>query len=148
MDYLTEAYDDIQTYFESHEIPTYFYQCFFGELVKVWGIKPLIPDKNYDAEYDDDGNIIPNNEDDYSYKDQIDFFLTYEGGTGGWGLAFKEACTQCGLTNIYEDYCKFDWVRSDYFDGCIADRMVDALFAENTKTDYYFFKVRKEKTND
>ena len=144
MDYLTEAYDDIQTYFESHEIPPYFYQCFFGELIKIWGIKPLIPDKNYDAEYDDEGNIIPNNEDDYSYRDQIDFFLTYWGGTSGWNSALKEACAQCGLVHMYEDYCKLDWVRSDYFDGCLADMMINVLFAENTTTDYYFFKVRKE----
>ena len=144
MDYLTEAHNDIKTYFKTHSIPTYFYQCLFGELVKVWGIKPLIPDKNYDAEYDDDGNIIPCHDDDYSYKDQIDYFLTFMGGTAGWNVAFKEACAQCDLTNIYEDYHNFDWVRSDYFDGCIADRMLDVLFAEDVKSDYYFFKIQKE----
>lgn len=143
-DYLTDAKNDVQVYFETHEIPNYFYQCLFGEIVKVWGIKFLIPDKNYLAEYDDDGNILPGNDDDYSYKDQIDYFLTLEGGTGGWNVAFKEACEQCDLMSMYEDYRKFDWVRSDYFDGCVADKMIDVLFANNSITDYYFFKVRKD----
>lgn len=148
MEYLTESYDDIQTYFESHEIPTYFYQCLFGELVKVWGAKFLIPDKYYDAQYDDNDNLIEYADDKYSYKDQLDFYFTSLSGTGGWSLAFKEACTQCSLTNIYEDYRKFDWVRSDIFDGYIVDVMIDVLFAEDAKSDYYFFKVQKEKTND
>lgn len=54
-DYLTDAQNDIEAYFETHEIPNYFYQCLFGELIKIWGVSPLIPDKDYLAEYDDEG---------------------------------------------------------------------------------------------
>jgi hypothetical protein len=146
-DYITNAHNDVAVYFASHEIPAYFYQCFFGELIKVWGVIPLIPDKEYLAEYDDDGNIITSNEDDYSYRDQIDYFLTIEGGTCGWGLAFKESCAQCDLMDMYEYYCSLDWVRGDYFDGCIADKMSDVLFAEGRHNDYYLFKIRKENPN-
>lgn len=147
-DYLTDAQNDITTYFETHEIPTYFYLCLFGELIKIWGVSPLVPDKDYDAEYDDDGNIISSNEENYSYKDQLDYYFTMLSGTAGWGLAFKEACVQCGLTQLYQDYRSIDWVRSDIFDGYIGDQMLKVLFAEDSESDYYFFKVRKENQND
>ena len=148
MDYLTEAHDDIQAYFKSHEIPTYFYQCLFGELVKVWGVKFLIPDKYYDAQYDDNDNLIEYADDKYSYKDQLDFYFTCFSGTGGWGVAFNEACDQCDLSWLHQDYRQMDWVRSDIFDEYIVDAMIEMLFAEDANSDYYFFKVRKEKPND
>ena len=136
-DYLTDAHNDIKAYFETHDIPTRFYQCFFGELVKVWGIKFLIPDTAY---------LYCDEEDDatYSYKGQIGFFLTNQGGTVGWNLAFKEACDQCGLMDIYDDYSRFCWVRSDTFDGYIADKMLEALFDDTRHNDYYRFKIQKE----
>ena len=130
-DYLTDAENDIKAYFENYYIPTYFYQCFFGELVKVFGAKFLIPD------------------DDYSYIEQLACYLNNFGGTGGWHTAFKEACKQCDLMDMHEDYRKFCWVRSDIFDGYIADRMVDVLFDDTHHNDYYKFKRKKEdKSND
>lgn len=147
MDYLTDAQNDIQRYFKEHSIPTYFYQCLFGELVKIWGIKFLIPNEDYDAEYNDEGKIITSN-DNYSYKEQIGYYCTMLSGTSGWGVAFNEACDQCNLSWLHHDYRQMDWVRSDIFDGYIVDAMIETLFAEDVKSDYYFFKVRKEKTND
>ena len=132
-DYLTDAQNDIKTYFETHDIPTYFYQCFFGELVKTFGTHFIIPDKYYNAEYDEDGNIIKSYEDHYSYKEQIGFHLMFLEGTGGWNKAFKAACDQCGIMDIYDDYDKMDWVRSDIFDGYIADKMIDVLFADTER---------------
>lgn len=143
-DYLTDAQNDIKTYFETHDIPTYFYQCLFGEIVKVWGAKFLIPNKYYDAEYDDDGNIIESYEDNYSYKEQLGFFLTCQGGTSGWHEAFKEACQQCDMMDMYNDYYHLCWVRSDIFDGYIADNMLDTLFGNTDHNDYYRFKMKKE----
>lgn len=143
-DYLTDAQNDIKTYFETHDIPTRFYQCFFGELVKIWGVEFLIPNKYYDAEYDDDGNIVKSYEDTYSYKDQVGFYLIHWGGTSGWDLAFKEACDQCGIMDIYDNYSHFCWVRSDIFDGYIADRMLEVLFDDAHHNDYYKFKIQKE----
>lgn len=143
-DYLTDANNDIKAYFELHDIPTYFYQCFFGELVKIWGVKFLIPDKYYDAQYDDDDNLIEPKEGTYSYKDQIGFYLCCLGGTGGWYEAFKEACKQCDLMDMHEDYRKFCWVRSDIFDGYIADNMLEVLFNDTKQNDYYRFKMQKE----
>lgn len=127
-DYLTDAQNDIKTYFETHDIPTHFYQCFFGELIKVFGVDFLIPDKYYNAEYDDDGNIIESEEDTYYYKEQIEFSLTFQSGTYGWGKAFKAACDQCGIMDIYDDYTEMNWVYSDTFDGYIADKMIEVLF--------------------
>lgn len=129
-DYLTDANNDIKTYLETHDIPTRFHQCFFGELIKVFGVEFLIPDTAYLLQCDNDGNYIPINEDDYSYKDQIDFYLTNLGGTYGWNTAFKAACDQCGIMDIYDDYAKMNWVYSDTFDGYIADKMIDVLFAD------------------
>ena len=126
-DYLTDAQNDIKTYFETHDIPTYFYQCFFGELVKVFGAKFLIPD------------------DDYSYTEQLELYLNNLGGTGGWYEAFKEACNQCGLTDILNDYSNMNWVYSDTFDGYIADKMVEVIFNDTHRNDYYRFKMQKEK---
>ena len=127
-DYLTDAENDIKTYFETHDIPTHFHQCFFGELIKTFGTHFIIPDKYYDAEYDEDGNIVKSYEDNYSYKEQIGFHLMFLSSTGGWRKTFKVACEECCMMDIYDDYYKLDWVRSDIFDGYIADMMLDMLF--------------------
>lgn len=67
-------------------------------------------------------------------------------GTVGYGLAFKETCVQCELTQLYQDYQNIDWVRSDIFDGYIVDQMLEVLFAKDKTDDYYFFKIQKENT--
>lgn len=137
-DYLEKANNDIQHYFEKHNPPIYFYYCFFGELVKVFRTEFLIPDKNYDAEYDDASNLIPNNN-DFSYRDQIDYFLAVNGGTSGWFYAFNVACTQCDLKEMLNYYKNLDWVRSDIFDGVITDNMIEILFNSSIKPNYYHF---------
>ena len=139
VDYLTDAQNDIKAYFETHDIPTYFYQCFFGELVKVFGIKFLIPSTDYLDMYDDD--------EEYSYKNQIGHYLNCQGGTGGWYEAFSISCDQCGLIDIWDDYEKMNWVYSDIFDGYIADKMVEVLFDDTRQNDYYKFKI-KENENE
>lgn len=143
-DYLTDAQNEVQAYFATHNIPTYFYQCLFGELVKIWGARMITPDKDYLAEPDDDGNIIASSWDGYSYRDQIDYHLTMQGGTGGWFLAFKEACAQCDLIDMSEYYKGLDWVHSDIFDGVIAENMINILFDGNVDHDYYKFRFQKE----
>lgn len=129
-DYLTDAQNDIKTYFETHDIPAYFYQCLFGELVKVFGAKFLIPD------------------DDYFYREQLELHLNNLGGTGGWYEAFSATCDQCDLMDIWGDYEKMDWVYSDTFDGYIADKMVEVLFDGTRHDDYYRFKIQKEKKDE
>ena len=137
-DYLTDAHNDVQTYFETHEIPNYFYQCLFAELIKIFGVQCLVvPDENYLAEYDDDGNVISSHNDNYSYKDQILYSLNMLSGTFGWSDAFGRSCEQCKLTQLHQDYKQMDWVRSDIFDGYIVDRMVVALFDENYPKGYH-----------
>lgn len=143
MDYLDEISNEVQDYFTTHHIPTYFYQCLFGELVKIWGASMITPDKDYLAEPDDDGNLIASSWDDYSYKDHIDYYLTMQGGTGGWFIAFKEACAQCDLIDMYEYYKSLDWMHGDVFDDIIADNMVKILFSENVGHDYYRYVLRK-----
>ena len=144
-DYLTDAQNNIKTYLKTHHIPIYFYQCFFGELVKVFGVQFLIPHTDDWANYDDDGNIISGNEYEYSYKDQLEYYLANVGGTGGWYEAFSTSCDQCGIMDIYDDYCKMDWICSDIFDGYIADKMLEILFDDTKHNDYYKYKMQKEK---
>lgn len=143
MDYLTDITNEVESYFTTHDIPTYFYQCFFGELVKVWGANLIIPDKNYCAEYDDDYNIIEESWDDYSYKNQIGYYLAMAGGTCGWGFAFKEACAQCDMEDMYTYYSNLDWRKSDIFDGIISEKMTSVLFDGNNFSWYYEFKISK-----
>lgn len=127
MDYLTDASNEVQSYFATHDIPTYFYQCLFGELVKIFGMNFVAPCDTGD-----------------SYKDQISEYLTLTSGSGGWDLAFSETCRQCDMYDMYEYYSDLDWVRSDIFDGYIVDSLVDALFACENNTEYYKFKMSKE----
>ena len=54
----------------------------FGKIVKTCGISPLIPNKDYLAEHDNDGKVVSNDE-NHSYKDQVEHLLTCEGGAGG-----------------------------------------------------------------
>lgn len=138
--YLTNAQNYIKTYFETHDIPTHFYQCFFGELIKMFGAKFLIPSTDYLDMYDD--------EEDYSYTNQIGHYLICQGGTGGWYEAFRTSCDQCGLMDVWDDYEKMDWVYSDTFDGYIAGKMIEILFNTTHNNDYYKFKMQKENTNE
>lgn len=140
MNYISNAKDKIRTYFKNHKLPNYFYLCFFGELIKMFGANIIIPDKDYLAEYDDDGNIISSNEEDYSYKDQLDCYFNAFAGTYGWNLALKEACAQCGLMDFYLDYSKFDWVESDLCDEYITEEMWNIIFSNDAISSYYRFK--------
>lgn len=133
--YIPNAESRVKTYFQTHIFPYNFHKCFLGELIKVFGANFLIPNKYYDVEYDDDGNMIESNEDDYSYKDQLTFHLSFFEGTYGWNKAFKAACDECGLMDIYDDYENMDWVHSDIFDGYIAEMMIDELFADTQHND-------------
>lgn len=127
--YLDNAKGDVASYFLTHNISSEFYVCLFGELIKIFGIHMIIPDKHYDVEYDDSGNMLSSDNDSYSYKDQIEYYLTCFSGTSGWTDAFERSCDQLSMFWLQEDYSKMDWVHSDIFDGYIADRMIDTLFA-------------------
>ena len=130
-----------KSYIESFNIPKYFYLCLFGELVKVFGLGLIEPNEDYLAEYDDDGNVIPSENDDYSYKDQIDCTLTFLGGTNGYNVALKEACKQCCKMDFYEYYNQLDWMFSDHVDGYILDNVVDVLFSKEQPGQYYLHKI-------
>ena len=137
----------IDKYLEEQNIPNYFYQCFLGELIKIFP-QIIIPDIYYDAEYDEDGNMITKTNEDlknYSYKKQLDFYLTYENGTMGWSFAFTEACNQCNLQSLNQYYRKLDWMESDYFDSLITQKIIETLFSERQETNktYYMFKNSK-----
>lgn len=130
MDYLTDASNEIKSYFATHNIPTYFYQCLFGECIKIWGINLVEPDNSYK-----------------SYREQIAEYLSLIIGTGGWRLAMKETCAQCEMTDMYKYYEGLDWVESDCFDNYIVGNLEDVLFAYSDSPKYYGFKMRKEKND-
>lgn len=126
MDYLEDVSNKVKSYFETHSIPTYFYQCLFGELIKIWGINLVAP---YDT-----GD---------TYETQIDERIAMMTGTGGWNVSFKAACEQCDMIEINDYYRNLDWIESDIFDGIITDNMVKILFSENVGHDYYHYRLRK-----
>lgn len=122
MDYLTDDSNEVQSYFTTHHIPIYFYQCLFGELVKIFGF-----------------NLSTQSLELFSEE------MNYVTGTRGWNVAFKEACTQCNLADMYEYYNSLDWCKSDIFDGIIEEKMTNVLFDSNVRSEYYTFKIQKEK---
>ena len=125
---LKDVENDINAYFATHNIPTYFYQCLFGECVKIWGMNLVAPCDTGD-----------------SYQDQISEYLALTAGTAGWNVAFYQACVQCDMVDMYEYYSELDWIQSDIFDGVIVDNMIKILFSENVGHDYYCYRLRKEK---
>lgn len=132
-DYYSNVETDIEAYLISHNIPICFYYYLFGELIKTFGEEILIPDMDYLAEYDDNGNKIGSSNDDYSYRDQIEYNLVCMSGTAGWAHAFKASCEHCNCMWLWEDYSKMDWIYSDIFDGHICDATVDILFQNKRK---------------
>ena len=116
-----------------------------GELIKIFP-QIIIPDVYYDAEYDEDGNIITKTNEDlknYSYKKQLDFYLTYENGTMGWSFAFTETCYQCILQSLNQYYRILDLMESDYVDSLITQKIIETLFSEKQETNktYYMFRI-------
>lgn len=136
LDYLSEKEEIVKTYFDTHVIPRYFYQCLFGELVKLFGVSLTNPDQIY---FDD--------HEDYTYEQLVACYLTNICGTTGWNLAFREACAQCDIMWSAQDYDKFDWICSDIFDGYIVENLIEKIFKEDITDDYYFYKL-KENEND
>ena len=44
--------------------------------------------------------------------------------------------------DMYKHYCELDWVRSDYFDGFIADRTFEILFGNDKQDEYWQFRIK------
>ena len=101
--YYSNVATDIEAYLISNNIPICFYYYLFGELIKTFGEEILIPDMDYLAEYDDNGNKIGSSNDDYSYHDQIEYNLTCMSGTAGWAHAFKTSCERCNCMWLWEE---------------------------------------------
>ena len=54
----------------------------------------------------------------------MDYFV-YQGGTGGWAVAFATACRRLGLDELYRYYTELEWFDSDVFDGELEDILVE-----------------------
>ena len=60
-----------------------------------------------------------------SVKDsEMDCFV-YQGGTGGWTVAWDTACRKLGLDELCKYYHALPWYDSDIFDGEIEDILVE-----------------------
>lgn len=136
-DYLSEQQSLVEAYLVEHPLPTYFYQCLFGELVKICGTSLTNPEQIYFDEYED-----------YTYEQLVACFLTNYCCTEGWHLALKETCAQCNTEWLIRDYEKFDLLFSDIFDGYIADRLISVIFDDTAHNDYYFYKIGEQYEDD
>lgn len=138
--------DKVREYLDSLEIPDRFFACMFGELVKIFGsalIEPnpyycLTEEKQYEAI---ENGKAPHYLENYSYRDQIDFELTYEGGTGGWHNALKTTCWLLYMESLLNTYNKLSWMNSDYFDEWVSDKIIEYLFEKDNyrERDYEIF---------
>ena len=140
--------DKVRKYLDSLEIPDRFFACMFGELVKIFGITLFEPNPYYyDSEEQEKfvecgaaNNKLPY-PNDYSYRDQIDTELTYEGGTGGWYNALKTTCWILDMEWLLKTYEQLSWMNSDYFDEWVGDKIVEYLFEKDNyrERDYEIF---------
>lgn len=143
--------DKVFQYLDLMEIPSYFYFCMFGELIKVFGIDMI----EFNLFYGAAGHNLNEVKDSdylrllkmYSYKEQIDEAITCEEGTLGWYSAFKMTCKLTDREDLLAVYDSLNWMNSDYFDEYIGNHIIEEMF-ENSKewhgsTPYSAFIHRK-----
>ena len=152
--------DKVRKYLDSLEIPDRFFACMFGELVKIFGTTLFEPNPTtlfepnpyyYDSEEREkfvEGGSVNNKPPypkDYSYRDQIDTELTYEGGTSGWYNALKTTCWILDMEWLLKTYEQLSWMNSDYFDEWVGDKIIEYLFEKDNyrERDYENFLKRK-----
>ena len=110
------------------KIPEYFYFAMAGELCSIYG--PHIFDKVEYAEYDEEGNELPvdDNEVNLICEPSDDGALCYynlDSGTGGWYEAFKATCRKLNMEWLFDYWKTLEWYDSDIFDGIIENRIVE-----------------------
>lgn len=123
-EYTATLYQKFDDYFLNHPLNENFLETFFGALIEVFGFQIIVPDVDYDAEYDVTENRLQTVHEDYSWLDQIDYTLTRLGGTSGWFKAFEDTCTKVEDVGLLEYYKTLEWHESDIFDGYIADKII------------------------
>lgn len=141
--------DKVREYLDSREIPDRFFACMFGELVKIFGSALIEPNPYYCLTKEKQREAIENGKspsylENYSYRNQIDFELTYESGTGGWYNALASTCwilDMESLLNIYNELRLSSWMNSGYFDEWIGDKIIEYLFEKDNyrERDYEIF---------
>lgn len=141
--------DKVREYLDSKEIPNRFFACMFGELVKIFGATLFEPNPYYCYDVEEQENLAenksPNPPMDYSYRNQIDTELAYEGGTGGWYNAFKTTCWILDMEWLLNVYERLSWMNSDYFDEWISDKIVEYLFEKDNYRDQDYANFLKQK---
>ena len=84
-----------------------FLKVFSEELVKVFG-----------------KDIFNNTEDEDVEEFMIGPPIFYLEGTVGWVNAFKIACMKTEMTRLSNWYYDLDWIKSDEFDGELAETLI------------------------
>lgn len=148
LEFLENTKKEVEEYFSTQEIPEGFYVCFFGEFIKAFGVMPLIPDCSYLTEYDDNGNVIGCDIDNYSYKDQLEAYMLMLAGTGGWNTAFSATCNQFNKEQLLNDYNSSNWIYSDFFDTYIVEKIIESLFHGNNPQGSCLFASEKADVED
>lgn len=140
----------VREYLDSLEIPDYFFACMFGELVKIFGSGLIQPNPFYCLSEEEqckavENGKLPSYSENYSYRDQIDFELTYEGGTGGWYNALAATCWLLDMDSLLNVYNKLSWMNSDYFDEWVSDKIVEYLFDRSNRDQSYAEFLKKKR---
>ncbi len=144
--------DKVREYLDSLELPDRFFTCMFGELVKIFGATLFEPNPYYCYDAEEQEKFIeseafnnPPYPKDYSYRDQIDTELAYEGGTGGWYNALKTTCWILDMEWLLNTYEQLSWMNSDYFDEWVGDKIIEYLFDKDSYRDRDYEIFLKEK---
>lgn len=61
----------------------------------------------------------------FGYDSLDDYVANVQGGTGGWYTALKNTCFELKKLEILGYWEKLEWYDSDYFDGELADMMLE-----------------------
>lgn len=131
---LTQQVNNAEAYIKERNIPQYFYESMFGEFIKIFGVETIKPWSKWK-----------------SYKEQLYCLFSANIGTSGWALAFKLACIQCDLLDLYEYYDQLDWDYSDVFDSFILENMMNIMFKENPERSYGAYmrtRYKEEEVDD
>ena len=107
------------------QIPEYFYESLWGELVSVFGSSVI--------------EITGYTPDEKEESFEPIYGLAYCTSTCGWNAAVWATCRKLDLMPIYEYYDGLGWVESDLFDGEIEEELYKHIPGRKSPNPYFLY---------
>lgn len=99
------------------KIPEYFWGCFAGELVGVFGIDIYVKDS--------EGERI----------------LDFVSCTAGWNAALRMTCEKLDMDWFMTWYDELDWMESDHVDGELVDLLIEKVIDAKSDNAVPYYKI-------